>query len=48
MNTKDSPVPQRDLFEVLKQVSKSDESYGELNHGINKSIVADIYDEKLE
>ncbi|MEV5976753.1 hypothetical protein [Streptomyces sp. NPDC052114] len=44
----DSPVPQRDLFEVLKQVSKSDDSYGELNHGINKSIVADIYDQKLD
>ncbi|MFD4634860.1 hypothetical protein ACFVYR_10800 [Streptomyces sp. NPDC058284] len=43
----DSPVSQHDLFEVIKQVSKSDDSYGELNHGINKSIVSDIYDEKL-
>lgn len=45
---KTSPIPQHELFEVLKQVSKSDDAYGELNHGINKAMVTDIYAEKPE
>ncbi|MFK0174070.1 hypothetical protein ACIQU5_35405 [Streptomyces sp. NPDC090306] len=38
-----SPLPQDQLFEVVKQVSKDHSAYGTLNHEINRALVADIH-----
>ncbi|MER5933320.1 hypothetical protein [Streptomyces sp. NPDC002054] len=38
------PVPQNDMYEVIKQVSKDQEAYGSLNYGINQAMVADIHE----
>ncbi|MFF6998058.1 hypothetical protein ACFY93_24275 [Streptomyces sp. NPDC008313] len=40
----DSPVPQDRLFEVMKQVSKDQHAYGELNGGLNRTMVAEIHE----
>ncbi|MFE0176720.1 hypothetical protein ACFWZ2_30845 [Streptomyces sp. NPDC059002] len=40
---KESPIPQDQLFEVVKQVSKDEDSYVELNRGINQAIVSNIH-----
>ncbi|QES47927.1 hypothetical protein DEJ50_09030 [Streptomyces venezuelae] len=37
------PVEQNDLYEVIKQVSKDQDSYGALNYGINQAMVSDIH-----
>ncbi|WP_244315241.1 hypothetical protein [Streptomyces glaucescens] len=39
-----SPLDQTDLFEVTKQLSKDPDSYGTLNGGLNRAMVADIHD----
>ncbi|WP_434595694.1 hypothetical protein [Streptomyces sp. A5-4] len=39
-----APIPQDQLFEVIKQVSKDQDSYGDLNRGINHALVADIHE----
>ncbi|MGW7363000.1 hypothetical protein ACWGI8_06105 [Streptomyces sp. NPDC054841] len=38
-----SPLEQNDLFEVIKQVSKDQDSYAALNVGINHAMVTDIH-----
>lgn len=38
-----SPLPQDQLFEVMKQVSKDETAYGTLNHEINHALVSDIH-----
>lgn len=38
------PVPQNDMYEVIKQVSKDQEAYGNLNYGINQAMVAEIHE----
>ncbi|MEV0469419.1 hypothetical protein [Streptomyces prunicolor] len=38
-----SPLDQRQLFEVAKQVSKDEGAYGTLNGGMNQSLVSDIH-----
>ncbi|WP_406123199.1 hypothetical protein [Streptomyces sp. NBC_00989] len=38
-----SPLDQRRLFEVAKQVSKDEGAYGTLNGGMNQSLVSDIH-----
>ncbi|GAA3376382.1 hypothetical protein GCM10020367_47860 [Streptomyces sannanensis] len=40
----ESPLPQDKLFEVMKQVSKDQDSYVALNQGINQAMVADIHE----
>ncbi|MFF2470949.1 hypothetical protein [Streptomyces sp. NPDC058066] len=37
-------IPQEQLYEVVKQVSKDQGSYAALNSGINHAMVADIHD----
>ncbi|MEV3993486.1 hypothetical protein AB0J57_31750 [Streptomyces sp. NPDC049837] len=41
-----SPLDQRDLYEVIKQVSKDDQAYLTLNRDINQAIVTDIHEPK--
>ncbi|WP_330279860.1 hypothetical protein OHO83_27635 [Streptomyces sp. NBC_00569] len=41
---KGSSIPQDQLYEVVKQVSKDQGSYAALNSGINHAMVADIHD----
>ncbi|MEU6239552.1 hypothetical protein [Streptomyces sp. NPDC047024] len=38
-----SPLPQDELFEVTKQVSKDRGAYGVLNGGLNQAMVSDIH-----
>ncbi|MGW6360353.1 hypothetical protein ACWFR5_35635 [Streptomyces sp. NPDC055092] len=41
---KGSTIEQDNLYEVVKQVSKNQDSYAALNSGINHAIVSDIHD----
>lgn len=38
-----SPVPQDQLFEVAKQISKDKDAYGTLNGGLNQALVSGIH-----
>ncbi|MFJ7264755.1 hypothetical protein ACIQV2_31880 [Streptomyces globosus] len=38
------PVEQNDMYEVIKQVSKDQEAYGNLNAGINNAMVREIHE----
>ncbi|MFF2199070.1 hypothetical protein [Streptomyces sp. NPDC058145] len=40
-----SPLPQDQLFEVTKQVSKDKDAYGTLNGGLNQAMVSGIHDD---
>jgi hypothetical protein len=40
-----SPLDQRQLFEVAKQVSKDEGAYGTLNGGMNQAMVAAIHND---
>ncbi|MFI8240717.1 hypothetical protein ACIF83_26170 [Streptomyces sp. NPDC085866] len=43
-----SPLPQDQLFEVAKQVSKDKGAYGVLNGGLNQAMVANIHGDHTE
>jgi hypothetical protein len=42
---KKSPLDQHELFEVVKQVSKSEGAYGTLNGGMNQAMVSAIHND---
>ncbi|MGW4385622.1 hypothetical protein [Streptomyces sp. NPDC004685] len=44
----EAPLEQDQLYEVVKQVSKDQDSYAALNSGINHAIVADIHEPHQE
>ncbi|GAB1328119.1 hypothetical protein ACE1SV_24580 [Streptomyces sennicomposti] len=39
-----SPLPQDQLFEVAKQISKDKDAYGTLNGGLNQAMVTSLHD----
>ncbi|WP_250402399.1 hypothetical protein [Streptomyces cellostaticus] len=43
-----SPLPQDQLFEVTKQVSKDKDAYGTLNGGLNQAMVSGIHGDHTE
>ncbi|GAA2338206.1 hypothetical protein OKJ48_36410 [Streptomyces kunmingensis] len=43
-NMAHSPVPQDELYEVTKQISKSQDSYADLNSGLNHAMVNGVHE----